>query len=313
MNIIVWNVRGLNDPIKQKAILGRIRDLQTNLVFLLETRVKEHNMQNIVSRHLQGWRILHNYFAEARNGRIWCLWNSLLQVELIDSMDQSITCGVTYGDKKFYFSAVYGSNEGIERRRLWMHLASLRSSIAHNPWMLAGDFNIIMHPSESSNFNGSQGANVNMKEFMDTVNDLAVFDHAFIGPLFTWSNHQDDTFLARKLDRVLINDDWHIIHAHSTVEFLTPEVLDHCPAFIKLENEQYSYPKPFRFFNYWVKHQEFQKTVAASWTEPMKGSPMVVLHRKLKRLKQCLKTFNRNFYSDISMKVKAKREELAKV
>ena len=133
MNILVWNVRGLNDLIKQKAIIGRIRDLKINLVCFLETRVKKCNMKTIVSKHLQGWQLLHNYSKEACNGRIWCLWNGVLQVEFVDSMDQSITCCVTYGAKKFYFSAMYGSNEGTDRKRLWMHLTSLRSSIAQYP------------------------------------------------------------------------------------------------------------------------------------------------------------------------------------
>ena len=43
--------------------------------------------------------------------------------------------------------------------------------------------------------------------------------------------------------------------------------------------------------------------------EPMSGSPMVLFHRKMKRLKQCLKTFNKVHYSDLPMKVKAKRLE----
>ena len=42
MNIGVWNVRGFNDPIKQKDILGRIKRLKYNLVCLIETRVKEN-------------------------------------------------------------------------------------------------------------------------------------------------------------------------------------------------------------------------------------------------------------------------------
>ena len=40
---------------------------------------------------------------------------------------------------------------------------------------------------------------------------------------------------------------------------------------------------------------------------------MVLLHGKLKRLKQCLREFNRQHYSNISMRVKAMREELGKI
>ena len=48
MNIIAWNVRGLNDPLKQRAIADRIKSLNSSLVCLIETRVKENKKQPIV-------------------------------------------------------------------------------------------------------------------------------------------------------------------------------------------------------------------------------------------------------------------------
>ena len=48
MNILVWNVRGLNHPLKQKEVASRIRKLNISLVCLLETRVKLPKMQEIV-------------------------------------------------------------------------------------------------------------------------------------------------------------------------------------------------------------------------------------------------------------------------
>ena len=42
MKIIVWNVRGFNHPLKQKDVVGRIRKLNTDLVCLLKTKVKEN-------------------------------------------------------------------------------------------------------------------------------------------------------------------------------------------------------------------------------------------------------------------------------
>ena len=99
-----------------------------NLAFLVETRVKEQNMQNIISRHFEGWNVLSNYSNEANNGRIWFLWNSSFHVELVNVLDQCITCIVSQGMKKFMFSTIHGWNEGIDRRRLWTHLSSLKAS-----------------------------------------------------------------------------------------------------------------------------------------------------------------------------------------
>ena len=250
MTILAWNVRGLNDPLKQRRVVSRIRELKVNLACLVETRVKEQNMQNIISRHFEGWKVLSNYSNEARNGRIWLLWTNPYHVELVDVMDQCITCIITQGMKKFMLSAIYGWNEGIDRRRLWSHLSSLKASDLQLPWMMAGDYNVISHPFESSKFNGSQAMNSDIKDFVESMQLLEMQDHAYNGPLFTWSNHQDSTFLAKKLDRVLINDSWLSLFPHSRVEFLPPELSDHCPALIQLDSPYCSTPKPFKFFNF---------------------------------------------------------------
>ena len=54
MKLMIWNVRGLNHPLKQKEVVGRIKRLKVNIVCLLETRVKEHKMQTIVKNQFPG-------------------------------------------------------------------------------------------------------------------------------------------------------------------------------------------------------------------------------------------------------------------
>ena len=56
--------------------------------------------------------------------------------------------------------------------------------------MLASDFNIIAQPNESSNFDGSQGLSNDIKDFQESIQNLTIFNHAFTGPIFTWSNHK---------------------------------------------------------------------------------------------------------------------------
>ena len=94
---------------------------------------------------------------------------------------------------------------------------------------------------------------------------LSIFDHAFTGPMLTWSNRHLDGFIARKLDRVLVNDNWCPLFTHSSVELLPLEVSDHCPAFIQVQQGGDSHPKPFRFFNFWTKHSAFLDLVEESW------------------------------------------------
>ena len=231
MNMLIWNVRGFNHPIKQKKkVIGRIRRLNVNFACSLETRVKQNKMQKIFNKQLSCWKLFHNY-AEAINGRIWMIWNGNMQVDLVAVTDQSITCRIQEDSKDFYFSAIYGSNEGLERRRLWSHLVSLKSILFDDPWLLVGDFNIIAAPSESVPV--SQAVSNEMREFNDAMVQLSIFDHVFSGSLLTWTNRQLDGFIARKLDRALVNDNWFPRYIHLSVEFLPSEVLDHCSVLIK--------------------------------------------------------------------------------
>ena len=148
---------------------------------------------------------------------------------------------------------------------------------------------------------------------MESKVKISVFDHAFSSPLFTWSNRQLDGFLARKLDRVLINGNWLPCFAQSQVEFLPPEISDHCPALIQLQQDNYSPPKPFKFFNYWTKHGKFLEIVEQSWNEAVLGDPMSRLHQKMKRLKAKLKEFNQDEFGNVTHKVTEKRKNLADI
>ena len=178
------------------------------------------------------------------------------------------------------------------------------------PWLLAGDFNVLAHPSKSNRFDGSQLPNRDIKEFTECLQELAVFDHAYEGPMFTWTNCQEEGFIARKLDRVFVNCAWLQRFPHSTVEFKSLGDSDHCLAYIRISQDVITPPKPFKFFNCWSKHADFLETVKNSWQASVEGSPMVILHKKLKRLKEDLRRFNSTHFAGISEKLKAKRNEI---
>ena len=100
--------------------------------------------------------------------------------------------------------------------------------------MTSGRFQYHCRYFESSPFNASYAISNDMRDFENVRNNISVYNHAFIGPLFTWTNKHQEGFMARKLDCVLINDAWPSCFAHSMVGFLPLEMSDHSPALIKL-------------------------------------------------------------------------------
>ena len=154
------------------------------VLLFIKTRFKEHKMQKIFDKWFLGWRSFQIY-SYAFNGRIWMLWKDSFQVSLIAITDQSITTCIKYDSHSFFFSAIYGCSKGIGRRRLQRHLISFQSIILDTPWLLARDFNVTVHPSKRSNLSESHLISYDMKDFIETIIQLSVFDHAFFGPFFT--------------------------------------------------------------------------------------------------------------------------------
>ncbi|XP_039011006.1 uncharacterized protein LOC120139999 [Hibiscus syriacus] len=207
---------------------------------------------------------------------------------VIRSSDQNISIQCLFQSVPLVISAIYVSNNGTTRRLIWQHIHDLEANIGHLPWILGGDFNIILHSNESFD-NDLIGplTSPDMREFQNVLHDLYLFDHPFFGPLFTLSNKQQSSFLARKLDRVLINSSWATTFKDSHVEFLSPGISDHCLAQVWLSKElQANRPKPFKFFNYWTHHPNFLDVVNQSWSKPALGNPIQILFSKLKRVKQ---------------------------
>ena len=60
LKLAAWNIRGMNDPLKQKELSTLVRVHSLNVVCILETRVRNHNRVRIFNSILPGWDLHHN-------------------------------------------------------------------------------------------------------------------------------------------------------------------------------------------------------------------------------------------------------------
>ncbi|KAL0295348.1 UNVERIFIED_CONTAM: hypothetical protein Sradi_6840100 [Sesamum radiatum] len=67
----VWNVRGLNSVGHQAAVGQLVRENKLQFLGLLETRVRQGNVQRIQSNLLTNWSWFEDYSGPG--GRIWLL------------------------------------------------------------------------------------------------------------------------------------------------------------------------------------------------------------------------------------------------
>ena len=224
----------MNDSLKQKELSMLVRAHSLSVVCILETRVRIHNRVRNFNSILPGWEMHHNY-EHAALGRIWVCWNPRV-VNLVDILctDQAILCYITVlkDNSSFFCSAIYASNNQVERRVLWSHLQLCASKVGAMPWFLMGD---------------------SMEEFHECLFNLEIVDMPFRGPLFTWMNRRaGDQFVARKLDCSLQNEFSLDTYPTAVTEFMNPWLSDHCPLIVNLNDTLRSCPKklfPFKFFN----------------------------------------------------------------
>jgi hypothetical protein len=140
MKVLSWNIRGLNKAFKQREIGKVIRLWKISILCLVETKVRQENMDRVISATLPGWEILHNYGVNCY-GRIWICWDP----GITNIHEQVLTCNVCpkSGKDPWILSTVYGANHGVDRKRLLQQLIFIKESFCSIPWLLVGDFHVI--------------------------------------------------------------------------------------------------------------------------------------------------------------------------
>lgn len=215
--LFFWNVRGLNNPNKQYQLKNTLSKFTGDIICLLETHVRKDIQRKVIQFLKPGRNYTDNYsFAEL--GRIWVLFGPGVSLSVFKSSAQAIHCHVYSKQlqKYFFLTVVYASNNTIERRSLWQDLLDIKDIMPVVPWIAVGDFNVIRTMEESSDYFTGAPIASSTQEFSYCLQSLDFLDMPYSGPFFTWSNKRSSGFIAKKLDRILINPCW--IQTFSDIE-----------------------------------------------------------------------------------------------
>lgn len=113
------------------------------------------------------------------------------------------------------------------------------------------------------------------------------------GYFYTWTNRKSgEDLIVVKLDRAMVNTEWLQVFPFAKAHFHKPITSDHSCIEVTLDNHMPSRPKPFKFFNSWTKHQDYHSVTDEVWRTKVIGSPMFIVSKKLKLVKEALKVFN---------------------
>ena len=201
---------------------------------------------------------------------------------------------------RFVITYIYGFNCYIQRRNLWQSISDIASGMGSSPWLTLGDFNVVRYCSKK--LGGDQSWPNYLEEFNECCRTSFIDDLRYTGQLTTWSKGYGSKFLARKLDRTLVNPMWHNVFPEAEAFFQEPGASDHSPILVSLGLQLHIRRPSFRYFTFWREHPSFEGVVSAAWASTMDGSPQFCFAKKLKILKSTLKSLNKIEFTNLSDK-----------
>lgn len=159
-------------------------------------------------------------------GSIWVLWNSqTVYMESVASFFQEIHLQVRVRNKLFLLTAIYASSDYSKRKILWTSLMDL-APILNLPWLVMGDFNDIVVPSEK--FRRRPPSKVKINTLNCFLNTCRLVDLGFVGPCFTWTNGRINGQVIRtNIDRCHATSTWLNLFSDTKVQHLPRPMSDH--------------------------------------------------------------------------------------
>jgi exonuclease III len=150
--ILCWNVRGLNDPAKRDAVREFIASIRVSVVCLQETRldvIVNFLVIQCLGPSFDGYVYLP---AVETRGEILLAWNkSIVDIERISFDTYAVTGEVIPRDNsRWWLTTVYGPQTHEDKLGFLLELTE-RRSLCPGPWLLLGDFNMILYAEEKNN------------------------------------------------------------------------------------------------------------------------------------------------------------------
>lgn len=145
--VLSWNIWGASNNKVKRHLIDLIRKHSPRFLIIMETRVGFHKTKSFWDR--AGYVSVHFVDARGQSGGIWILkqnGSNIVTVVHYFYMD-TITIKLILGGSSWFLSNIYASPVYSHRLDLWRHLIDMRSTM-DGPWMLIGDYNDIIHPSE---------------------------------------------------------------------------------------------------------------------------------------------------------------------
>ncbi|XP_070667947.1 uncharacterized protein [Malus domestica] len=285
MTHLLWNCRGLGSDTVVRALRGLIRKHRPTMIFLSETKMKDHRLDGI--RRRLGYSNGFHVPPVGRAGGLSLWWQDTLRVIVLFSSKHVIDVCYYLEEVSSWVRGtfVYGTSYRAEKVEFWNWLQNSFGP-TDIPWLCGGDFNEFMWDSEKS---GGTSVLYNIPAFLSNFLFAAeLMDLGFIGPKFTWRGIRAGQLIEERLDRAAFNVRWQDLWPNSVVIHETAIGSDHWPVVVQSKPPFRKGKRPFRFEAFWAKEADCRDVVQKSWSLQGKDNWLDSWHHKLSVCKSSL-------------------------
>uniref|UniRef100_A0A5K1FRD0 Endonuclease/exonuclease/phosphatase domain-containing protein n=1 Tax=Nymphaea colorata TaxID=210225 RepID=A0A5K1FRD0_9MAGN len=204
-------------------------------------------------------------------------------------------------------TAIYGPCVGALHGQLLAELHHVRQ-LAASPWLLAGDFNCLLSPADSSS---PITSGPSMSPFRSFVDEFSHFDVLLNNGKFTWSNNMNPPIL-RRLDRIFLSPELFSAFPSSSLVLGPRYLSDHASLLLSLlRGRAGTGSAKFRFELWWLRDESFVATVSNWWARIVNGRWAAFrLSRKLHSIRKEVFAGKRIFWSGKFSEVSVWDEEI---
>lgn len=153
------------------------------MVFLFEPYIRFQVIDFFL--HGVGYKAL---FVSEVNGYVGGIWslvplNTNISFQVIYSSARMININLQYDNCSWFCTGIYCNPVHALRDLDWNHLHDMVVSIGDHHWLVLGDFNDILLPSEQLGCCFLLNRASKFSDCLDACNLFSLYSH---GPLFTW-------------------------------------------------------------------------------------------------------------------------------
>ncbi|KAK9697532.1 hypothetical protein RND81_08G043800 [Saponaria officinalis] len=302
MKGLVWNCRGLNNPLAptRSKIRTVLSMLYFDFIFLMETKCNAENVYPLCRPF--GFNNFVGVDAIGSSGGLLLGWKSEARIRSMHKYSNFIFCKVQQCKNIFwYLCLVYGNPSVSSRDSVWSEIGGWLDH-CEKPTLLIGDFNQVEFSWDK--LSKTTGRIDGADAFFEWRQKHKLFEVLFKGPRFAWCNNREGIDrVYERLDKAYVTDGWGRLFPNVRVKHYPIQLSDHAPIEIDTNLTHDNLRRPYKVQAWNFEYEECLKIVTHSWEQNYAaGSAAFMLARKLGGVRNSLRVWS-----------KEKRREYGKV